>query len=378
MVAALLLLFCGLFPSCSAGGSVQDLDYLARFPPISYKLALGGGAILRPEQRSSPKPENSEGADDESQGEQETQDERVLTPKTFVEGVAEPILFETIRETLVKGRVTSALIVLPSDTMGEREALAMESHMGKDLGIARKRAEDAGADLILVIEGLEEAPILVQGVTNTWPVAGAVWLLVGLGGLIPDTRFESQARLKASLRDVYTGRRVLTLSVTSDPMDLSLFQRAGFWKIVLHILIPPPLVGSDEEVVAPVVREEVKRQLLLKLVARLKSEETREQLLRELDFRLELKEQRGRKVSLMVQSPQEIKFMEIWINGKQADDQRVQDFRTRFYRSRHMVPRLDLQRYQAELSGLPRKAQVRVLVLTLSGQRVSSTLTLER
>ena len=364
--------------SCSTGGGVQDLDYLARFPPIPYKLALGGGAILPSGDRKSAKPAGVEGAEDGGQTEEQTQDERVLAPKTFAEGVAEPISFDSIRETLIQGRVASGLILLPSATQGEREALAMESSLGAGLGPTRQRAEEEGADLILVLEGLKEAPILVQGVTNTWPVAGVVWLLVGLGGLIPDTRFESRAVLKASLRDVYTGRRLMTFTVTSDPMDLSLFQRAGFWKIVSHIIIPPPLVGSDQEVVAPVVREEVIRQLKLKLVARLKSEETREQLLRELDFRLELVEQRGRRVELTVQSHQEVKYIEIWINGKVADDKKVQDFRTAFYGSRQPIPRLDLHRYHAVLSGLPKSAEVRVLVLTLAGQRVSSTLTLER
>lgn len=377
-LSALLAVSLGLLASCSAGGSVQDIDYLAQFPPIPYTIALGGGAFLPADQRVTPKPKKAEAGTESGKDGDETQDERVLSPKTFAEGVAEPITFESIRKTLIQGRVASALHVLSAQTIEDREALARESKLGADLGVARKEAEEEGADLILVVEGLVEAPILVQGVTNTWPVAGAVWLLVGLGGLIPDTRFESRARLNASLRDVYTGRRVLTLAVTSDPMDLSLFQRAGFWKIVSHIIIPPPLVGSDQEVVAPVVREEVVRQLLLKLVARLKSEETREQLVRSLDFRLELVEQRGRKVQLTVQSPQEVKFLEIWINGKQVDDPSVQDFRTRFYGSRQPVPRLDLHRYQAELRDLPKGAVVRVLVLTLSGQRVSSTLSLER
>jgi len=371
-------LIASLWASCSAGGSVQDLDYLAKFPPIPYTIALGGGAFLPANERVTPKPKKTADGADETDNGDVTQDERVLSPKTFAEGDAEPITFESLRETLTKGRVASALVILPAASDEEREALATESKLGAEIGSARKKAEEEGADLVLVVEGLVEAPILVQGVTNTWPVAGAVWLLVGLGGLIPDTRFESRARLNASLRDVYTGRRVLTLAVTSDPMDLSLFQRAGFWKIVSHILIPPPLVGSDQEVVAPVVREEVVRQLLLKLVARLKSEETREQLVRNLDFRLELVEQRGRRVQLTVQSPQEVKFLEIWINGKQEEGKPVRDFRKQFYGSRQPVPRLDLHRYQAELSGLPKAAVVRVLVLTLSGQRVSSTLTLER
>ena len=49
--------------SCGGLGGLLDVDRLARFPPMPYRLAVGGGAILRVEERLSSGEEQKVSAD---------------------------------------------------------------------------------------------------------------------------------------------------------------------------------------------------------------------------------------------------------------------------------------------------------------------------
>ncbi|MEZ5989957.1 MAG: hypothetical protein R3F30_12690 [Planctomycetota bacterium] len=353
--------------SCRGSTTVLDVDWWARFPPLPYRVVLAGGAVMS--ETDAAEPETP--AVDPAEG-------KLLLAKTFVVGDREPLPFADLCATLRAGRAASDLLVLGEDDFATRAATAEASARGLDLDPQVGRAEAMGADILLVLEGVDESPIIVTGTTGSWPIATVVWLLVGLGGLVPETRFESRATLRASLRDVHTGRRLALLSVQADPMDLSLFQRAGFFKILTHIIIPPPLVGSDGDVVGPRVREEVARQLGLKLLARLKSQDLLENLRAGLDFRLELKELQGRVLQVEVSCPQEVQTVLVEVDGKLFEGEGLERFRQAFFRSKRSDPRLALFRYQAALDGLPDGALVRVLVETLAGDRVSSTLRVGR
>lgn len=339
---------------------------LAAAPPLPYRIALVGGAFLPPSVR-----------DDVGFVPEPTPGGRQIYSRTYPTGVAEPISFETIRDLLVRGRAATTL--LPG-AAGEEERERLAAAGAEELRAAREVAAGNGADLMLVIEGLEEGPVEMHGVTGQWPVTTVAWLLVGLGMFIPDHRFESKVRLIASLRDVHSDRVLVPIGVVPGTMDLALVSRARFLGILASLIVPPTLVANSVDKVVRVVRQDGDRRLLLRLLARLKDSETLEMIRARLPMRLTLRAVAKRTVEVELESVQEVQNLAIEIVqadgrlGPLAADP-ADAFRRSFVGS---VRKSDnAWRYTSRLGGLDAGAEVRVLVQSVAGQRVSSTIRLE-
>ena len=190
---------------------------------------------------------------------------------------------------------------------------------------------------------------------------------------IPDHRFESEARLALSIRDVYTGKKLYSFGVTAGTVDLSMFERTDFLGVIESLIIPPPLVGNDKENVGIEVRKEIKRRLLLKMLARLKDPETIEEIRKALPFRLVLAEQRGGAVLVTVTSAQEIQALVVEVDGKALEGPIVEAFMRQFFASQQPDSRAELINYQASLDLEGKGRELRVIVQDSAGQRVSGT-----
>jgi hypothetical protein len=105
-----------------------------------------------------------------------------------------------------------------------------------------------------------------------------LWLFA-LGAFVPDRTYESGARLRVSMRDVYSGKWVgQPILVEPGPVDLNMFERCGFMGFVQSVLVPPFWTSIDDPTVVATVRYQSTARLLISLVRRLKSVEVAEQL----------------------------------------------------------------------------------------------------
>ncbi|MFQ5503957.1 MAG: hypothetical protein ACE5F1_04065 [Planctomycetota bacterium] len=354
--------------SC-AGTAVPDLERLALLPPLPHRVVLSGGAILDVEQRDAP----GEGVGSPS----------VLSDKTYPKGIAEPISFARLEDVLRRARVASRLIVFRDMKPPAREAVAISAAKDQQDQKAafermRNRAEEDDADLLLVIEGLRDAPVVDLGRNGQWPVSSIAWLLVGLGMFIPDHRFESSVALSASLWDVHSGSRIARVRVSPGSVDLSLLERTDFLGILESIIIPPTLVGSSSEEVVEHVRHESDRRLLLGLAARLKAPEMRQRLLNNLSG-LALTELQNHRVLVQTESPQEVQSIAVQIDGATWEDSRVDVFRKSFFASERRLSRRDfLLDYRAQIVVPEHVSEFRVILQTVAGQKASTTIELEK
>src|SRR5690606_15567341 len=121
-------------------------------------------------------------------------------------------------------------------------------------------------------------PVEKLGINGQWPITAAVWLMLGLGLVIPDHSFESRANLRVSLHEAQTGTVVHDTVLSGGAVDLSLVERTDFLGLVTSILVPPFWVGDDDRRVENNVRDTATRRLLESTARQLKSVEVSERI----------------------------------------------------------------------------------------------------
>ncbi|PIE23359.1 MAG: hypothetical protein CSA62_08155 [Planctomycetota bacterium] len=355
------LLLLSLFWLCSCVGSgVPDPQRLALLPPLPYRIAVGGGAMLATEQRDPGGVEVWKGGE-------------VL--RTYDGRDLEPVPFAELVGLLRRGRLASQVVALDMDDLPARERLAFGRNRPEEIERARLLAEGQGADLLLILEGLRDAPVIELGLNDRWPIATAAWLMVGLGMFIPDHSYESQVSVRATLRDVHTGAVLVDdILVSPGSVDLSLVERTTWLGIVTSILVPPPLVWSEPEEYGSSVREVAGDLIALRLLARLKRPQTLAQLRRALPLGVELVP--GREgLELVVRSRQELLSLAVEMGAERRAlaEASLQTLLAALRASRALDPAGEGFVYRAPLPASEGARLVRVIVGTAAGERVSTT-----
>lgn len=242
-----------LFVAAACATPGEDVRSLADAPPLDCSVLVTGGAFL---------------AGDAADG-------AFAAPSPAREVIA----IDAIAAALAGGAVFQRLEV---DTDAARRALVAErlraGVVDDEVVACLQSARLAGHDYLLVVEGLQDAPIESQGTNGRWPVTFATWILLGVGALIPDRTFESRATLRVSLRDLQTGRPLHDPLLVAGPIDLSLVERTDVLGLVTSIVVPPFFVGDDPDAVRGAVRDTVARRLLSSLSRDLKSAALRQRL----------------------------------------------------------------------------------------------------
>jgi hypothetical protein len=238
-----------------------DLSSLAEEPPLPYSVLLTGGARVTfesDEERTAP---------------------LASTYRTVEEG-GEAFPLTAVSDALQSGRVF-VHVALDED---EPDTGAPE-----DAEASLVRLAQAGQhDLILVIEQLQDGAIEERGINGQWPITAITWLLAGLGMLIPDHTYDSQAKLVFSLRDAQTGTSLYDRQPVAAPVDLPLVQRTDFLGLLTSIIVPPFWVGDDPAAVEETVRAVVTNRLIASLARELKTREVRDKIRSLMPAQLEL------------------------------------------------------------------------------------------
>jgi len=342
--------------SCASGPPL-DFELLRSEPPLPFALGLTGGTFL---------PVGQRGVEDSGP------EGRTLAARTWPEGVVEPLPLSRILGILRRGRAASVLLDLGvDDRTRERAALGLGGDpRGRLMEIARKRK----CDLVLLIEGARDAPVQSRGVNGQWPIAALGWVLIGLGGFVPDHDFEARVRLAASLLDVHTGRELDRIFVEATPFSLSLFQRASLLGILGSVLIPPPLIGDEVSRVVAHARARGEQELLLRLLARLKLPETREAIQRGQSFRISLARIGPGRLRLDIECRQELAGLSFDLNGDPWSPPSA-------WEEAFLLdpkPMDETLLYSRELPRIREGSILRVLARTVAGEVSSTTLRLER
>ncbi len=343
-----------------------DESRLAQLPPLPFRIAVSGGAFLDPVERQEQGhvPKHTAGV------------ERIWS-RTYTVGQQEAIPFERIIGLLRRGRAATSVLVLANHPPSARERVALSGATPQSA--ARALAEAAGADLLVVVDGLDEGAVELQGRTGQWPISTVAWLTVGLGLFIPDHRFESRVRLKASVLDVHTGQALVSGMVfVPGTMDLALVNRTDFLGVLTSIVWPPTLVGNDPEAIVENVRAETDRRLLLRFLARLKDPETLNAIQQQLPMQLALSELPDHGLRTVVvgrQDLQEVVVEECLLDGtrRKLEGPTVRNLRKELLSGGVSGPGGE-RRFVGALAALPGGSEVRVIVQDVAGRRVSSTI----
>jgi hypothetical protein len=222
-----------------------------------------------------------------------------------------------------------------------------------------------------VVEQLQDGPVETQGVNGRWPVTLSVWLLFGLGALIPDHTFESRATLRISVRDLQTGRVVYDPLLGAGPVDLSLLERGNFLGFLLSLVVPPFWVHDDVENVAASVREVTRRRLLVSLARDLKSESTRQRLRERSVAALDLVQRDGR-VWLRIDAAESLSLVRVRQGSRAIEGEPAASFQAALLGS---LQREGVRfRYEAPLQLPLGPGPFQVLIATIGGNATSATL----
>lgn len=253
---ALVLLTVG----CRSGG-LSGLSDLAQEPPLPYSVLVTGGAFIEP----GPGPEAEEPM------------ERTYRPTGEL---SEAFSLATVASALSQGRV---FVRIQEDTESSHELRARlagqqgpvptdrSQPQNAELNDFLQRARGEGYDFLLVLERVQDGPVEFRGINGQWPLTLAVWILVGLGALIPDHTYESQAALHVELRDVQSGRKLYDHVLRGGSVNLPLLERTDFWGVLSSIIVPPFWVGDDAAGVEATIRGIASAQLIVSLARQLKS-----------------------------------------------------------------------------------------------------------
>jgi hypothetical protein len=362
LVLPLLAVACGVSP---------DGETLTDRPTLPFSVLVTGGAFLQ---------RTDGGGEPFVDGERE-----ILAPTTFVADEDEATSIETIVEELIRGGVFAATqSARHLDNQTRREIANLSASRQSLAGapafeLLRREAELAGADLLVVIESVQDRPITSTGVNGQWPVTVTAWITVGLGMFIPDHSFDSQATLQLAIRDPVQGKELHRIPVAPGRVDLSLVQRTDFLGLLTSVIVPPPLVGNDPDKVAAKVREEVRSSLVSGLVRRLKTREVLDRIVRAMPLRVHLAQgARGsRSFLLELQSEQDLAHVRVLQDGEVLEGPQWIDFQERLLRSGRGPRTAGLRSFRAVSPPLAgRNAEIRVQVRTVLGERASQTIRL--
>jgi hypothetical protein len=322
----------------------DDVGGLAALPPLDGSVLVTGGAFLV-----------GEPADG-------------VFGSTSAPG-AEAIAMAAIAEELQASAVFHDLRVETDAARRARIADALRAGVVDAEVVAYLQAARlAGHDYLLVVEGLQDAPIEAQGTNGRWPVTFATWILLGVGAFIPDRTFETRATLRVTLRDLQSGRALHDPLLVTGPVELSLVERTDALGLIQSILVPPSLVGDDPAAVRTAVRDIVERRLLSSLARDLKSAALRQRLRERAAADVALVADGGAP-RIVVRSASALGSARLVAAGLQADAAAA------FAQALLASERVEGAgfRYEAELPATARGARVQALVATVGGEVASAT-----
>jgi hypothetical protein len=237
--------------------------------------------------------------------------------------------------------------------------------------LAEARAH--GHDLLLVVQSLNDGPVESRGINGQWPVTLAVWLLLGLGVVIPDHTYESRASLQIVLRDLETGAEIDSIALGGGPIDLALIDRTDVWGLLTSIIIPPFWVGDDPERVVRRVREASTERLLVTAAQRLKSVDVLERIRAATPADIGLR-RTGEGMRVEVSAREALSFARLRAEPGGVDPAALERF------SDELLASLDRGagglRYSALLPAAAASERVQVLVQTVAGRVASVTFAL--
>ena len=350
------LLGCAFLATGCLGGGI-GLDDLAQRPPLPYSIVVTGGAFVEPGPRSPTVPPL----------------QRTFRPD--VQG-AEAFSLESVVDALQTGRVFVRVSQDDARSVEERLALARSRETSTDdPGLVEYLREQrlAGHDFILVVESVEDGPVEYRGVNGQWPITATVWLMVGLGVLIPDHTYESTASMRISLRDVETGRRVFERVLSGGPVNLPLVQRTGVLGLLISIIVPPFWVGSDDEDVETTVRNIASARLVTSMARQLKTVDVQTRVTNQMPAQLEMELVEGG-VRVRVQAEESLSFVRMRLDEQPVGGAAFTQFENELLSSG--VPEGVGGRlvYEGVLVGQPRGERLQLLVQTVTGRVASMTI----
>jgi hypothetical protein len=318
-----------------------ELDALAESPPLAYSALVTGGAFVEGAEPSGP-----------------------LT-RTFLEPEpgGEAIALEAIRTALIRGRVFQRAEL---DTRSAEERAGARSAPGL-LAAAR----DGGHDFLLVVERLDDREVQEQGINGQWPITASVWLLIGLGMVIPDHTYESRASLRVSVRDVQTGSVVHPMVFDAGPVDLSLIERTDLWGLLQSVIVPPFWVGDDPERVVATVRATTAARVVTKLCRELKSIAVRQRLTASMPATISVAADEDA-LRVRIESSEGLSFVRVAIDGALVEGGAAAAFGEELLGSAMTAPDGRLV-YTAVYRGPPAGRYLRILAQTISGGVASTT-----
>ena len=352
-LAPLLL---SLAAACSTSAG-PDLTNLADGEPLSYSVLVTGGAFIEP----GPASESAQ-----------------PLRRTYRPGGPESEAFElaAVVDVLRRGRV---FVRVEADRGSVEERRGTAGLGGGDqAGAAPSRAfleaaRRGGYDFLLVVEGLQDRPIEFRGVNGQWPVTLAVWLLAGLGLVIGDHTYESEATLSIALRDVQTGRSVYSQVLSGGPVDLSLIDRSDFLGLLQSIVVPPFWVGNDDNAVEEEVRTVSTRRLLVSLARQLKSAGVQAQVNRELPAVLQVR-RAGDRLQVEIDSAESLSFARVRLGTRSQRSAEIEAFERELMLS--VTESGDRYLYRASLPVPGDQPTLQLLVQTVAGRVASTTVLL--
>lgn len=338
--------------------SLSELDRLSEAPPASYSVFVSGGAFLEVDPRQAAParlmrtwPELAEGVEAFPLT---AMLDALRTGRAFVavEGDANPV---EVRQAFAKLAMT-----VPS--------------YAEDVQTVLATARSHGHDLVLVVERLRDGSIEQRGINDQWPITAIAWLAIGLGILIPDHTYESRASLRVTLREVHTGELLYQAPLSGGPVDLSLWERGSFLGILTSIVVPPFLVGDNDDTVVQTVRDLTTRRLLVSLVRQLKSPEFRERIGERVPATI-LVDRRGNRAEIQVDARESLGVVRLRVDGANLDQVAAKDFEARLLASEAQGN--GRWRYAADLAIGRASRRLQVIVQTVAGRVASVTVPLE-
>ncbi len=233
----------------------------------------------------------------------------------------------------------------------------------------------SGADYLLVVQGLQDAPVVDRGINDRWPATLALWLLVGLGAIIPDHSYETTATLEIALREVQTGQLIPgTRQVLSGgPLELSLVSRGSSWWWLKMILIPPFWIGSDEAEVARKMREDTSRRLMFSM-ARVLKDATLEQALRDHEAAQAVCIRSENGLLVQVSAKESLSFLRLRLDSAPLAGPLFDAFERDLIASESLSGEGFL--YSAEWAGAPASGRLQIRAQTVGGRVASTTIEL--
>jgi hypothetical protein len=345
-----LALVMALLGACRSS-AFAELDSLAESAPLPYSALVTGGAFVEGGEAAGP------------------------LARTFLETEphGEAIALDTIRAALGRGRVFERTERDARGAVERAAALRGAGPQGADELLAVARA--GGHDFLLVVERLDDREVQVQGINGQWPITASVWLLIGLGMVIPDHTYESRASLRVSIRDAQTGAVLHPMVFDAGPVDLSLIERTDIWGLLQSVIVPPFWVGDDPARVVATVRATTAARVVTKLCRELKSIAVRQRLAASMPAQITVARLEGA-VRVEIEAAEGLSFVRVAVDGAMVAGEAAAAFADELLGSVIRAPNGRLV-YAAVYRGPPAGEYLRVLAQTISGGVASTTVRID-